>query len=299
MADAGMAPSTPDQPAAARAGRVAWALVGLTVVAQMAYPLVGGAARDRLTVVTVCAGFVAAATHATLTRGWRVVLVVVGITAGGGLLVEAVGTATGFPFGAYAYAESLGPRLWAVPWVIPLAWTMMAWPAWLVAGRLVRAGPGSARAALRVVVAGWALASWDLFLDPQMVDAGHWYWAGRTAPGPTLPGVPGVPLTNYAGWLAVALVMALAIAVLLARVAPAGVATGPADAPMLAFYLWTYASSVLAHAAFFGLPGSAAWGALGMGLVALPLAVSLVRRPEVGPPAGGWAARAPAGVVGR
>ncbi len=34
---------------------------------------------------------------------------------------------------------------------------------------------------------------------------------------------------------------------------------------MLALYLWTYASSVLAHAVFLGLPASAAWGALGMG----------------------------------
>ena len=37
---------------------------------------------------------------------------------------------------------------------------------------------------------------WDLFLDPQMVAAGHWTWLD---PDPALPGVPGVPLTNYAG----------------------------------------------------------------------------------------------------
>ncbi len=46
---------------------------------------------------------------------------------------------------------------------------------------------------------------------------------------------------------------------------------------MLALYLWTYASSVLAHAVFLGLPASAAWGAAVMGLVALPLAVRLWR----------------------
>jgi putative membrane protein len=45
---------------------------------------------------------------------------------------------------------------------------------------------------------------------------------------------------------------------------------------MLALYLWTYYSSVLAHAVFLGLPASAGWGALGMGLIAVPLTVRLI-----------------------
>lgn len=237
-------------------------LVGLTVLAQIAYPLVGGSARNGLTVVTVVLGFAAAITHALVTRGPRTALILLVTTAGGGLLVESVGTATGFPFGEYAYSDTLGPAVLGVPWVIPLAWTMMAWPAWLVSGRLARGWP-------RVFVAGWALASWDLFLDPQMVDAGHWTWF---SPGAGLPGVPGIPVSNYAGWLLVAVLMCG----LLRLVADAGEA-GPSDLAMLVFYLWTYASSVLAHAAFFGLPASAAWGALGMGLVAVPLASKLAR----------------------
>ena len=68
---------------------------------------------------------------------------------------------------------------------------MMAYPALLAAGgRLV------ARPALAIpVVAAVALAAWDLFLDPQMVDEGHWTWV-RTAP--RLPGIDGIPLTNFA-----------------------------------------------------------------------------------------------------
>jgi putative membrane protein len=46
---------------------------------------------------------------------------------------------------------------------------------------------------------------------------------------------------------------------------------------MYALYLWTYVSSVLAHAVFLDLRASAAWGALAMGPVAVPLAVSLWR----------------------
>jgi len=50
------------------------------------------------------------------------------------------------------------------------------------------------------------------------------------------------------------------------------------DEPMYALYLWTYASSVLAHAVFLGLPASALWGAAGMAVVAVPLAVTLLRQ---------------------
>jgi putative membrane protein len=143
--------------------------------------------------------------------------------------------------------------------VIPLAWVMMTWPAHLVAARLARSRAG------RVAVGAVALAAWDLFLDPQMVDAGHWRWAD---PLPALPGVPTVPLTNYAGWLLVAALLMLLLPV-----------PGPGDDRVpYALYLWTYASSVLAHLAFFGLPASALWGGLGMGLVAVPLALSLRRR---------------------
>ena len=178
-------------------------------------------------------------------------------------MVEAVGVSTGFPFGRYGYGSALGPALLGVPVVIALAWTWMAWPAWLVAGVLVRP------VAARVPLAAGALASWDLFLDPQMVDAGHWRWSGSS---PALPGVPTVPLTNYAGWALVALVLMA----LLHRT----VRTGPSTVDMVPYglYLWTYASSVLALAAFFGLPAAALWGGIGMGAVALPLAWSL-RRP--------------------
>ncbi len=57
------------------------------------------------------------------------------------------------------------------------------------------------RSLVVAVTAGAALAAWDVFLDPQMVDAGHWTWAD---PSPGLPGVAHVPLTNFAGWLLVA-----------------------------------------------------------------------------------------------
>jgi putative membrane protein len=237
-----------------------WAVFAALVLAEIAYPLTHGSARAALTVATVVTGFLLSVGHAWLSRGPRAAALLVAVTTGGGFAVEALGRATGFPFGDYDYTGSLGPRLLGVPLVIPLAWTWMAWPAWVAAARL------TARPWLRVAAAGLGLAAWDLFLDPQMVAEGHWHWDD---PGAALPGVPGIPLTNYLGWLVVASVLAAALT-----------AAGFPDAddrPMYALYLWTYASSVLAHAVFLGRPASAAWGALGMGLVAVPLAVTLWR----------------------
>jgi putative membrane protein len=44
---------------------------------------------------------------------------------------------------------------------------------------------------------------------------------------------------------------------------------------MFALYLWTYASSVVALLLFLDLQAAALWGALGMGAVAVPLAMRL------------------------
>ncbi|MDQ6650159.1 MAG: carotenoid biosynthesis protein [Actinomycetota bacterium] len=236
-------------------------LAGLTILLEIAYPLLSGTTRTALTVVTVLTFFAASVSHAVVSRGVRWALLLVVLTAGGGLLAEAVGTRYGVPFGAYTYADSLGRKAFGVPLVIPLAWTMMAYPALLVGRRLCRSW------ALGSVVAGVALASWDLFLDPQMVEAGHWRWAH---PSPALPGVPGIPASNFAGWLAVS----VAMMALLWRLLPDRGRELDDRVPS-ALYLWTYASSVLANLAFFHRPGVALVGAVGMGVVAVPFARSL------------------------
>ena len=251
--------------------RAVWVPIVAMVLAEIGYPLVGGDVRAGLVVLTVLLGYAASVGHA-MTRGPAVAATLVAVTTGGGLGVELLGVATGVPFGGYAYTGALGPRLAGVPLVIALAWTWMAWPAWLAATWL------TARPAARVVLAGAGLAGWDLFLDPQMVTEGYWHWADPT---PALPGVAGIPLSNYLGWYLVAVTMMA----LLARAMPAEApprptsSARPDDLPMLVMYLWTYLSSTMALAVFLGLPAAAGWGALGMGAVAVPLAVRLCPRP--------------------
>jgi putative membrane protein len=230
----------------------------LTVLCQISYPLTSGATRDRLTVVTVLLWCAASLSHAAVTRGPRFAGAVLAISAGVGFLAEAIGVATGVPFGHYGYAATLGPRLAGVPVIIPLAWTMMAYPA-LVVGR--RIGSPAMGGAL-------ALASWDLFLDPQMVAAGHWRFTGSN------PRLNAIPVSNIVGWA----VVALLVMALLARL-PQHRDGWYDDRLPLGLYLWTYASSVLAAAVFFHHPGVALVGGIGMG-IPVALLIRALRAPS-------------------
>jgi uncharacterized membrane protein len=242
--------------------RLPWVLLGVLVLVQIGYPLTSGRVRAALTVATVVLGYLLSVSHAVLRRSGLVLVLTATL---GGFAVEAIGVATGFPFGHYDYSGQLGPKVLGVPLIIPLAWTWMAWPAWLAALRI------TSRRGAQIALAAAGLAAWDLFLDPQMVAEGYWTWH---SPTPALPGVPGVPIGNYLGWLGFALVLMTAL------VWAGGERIRepqPGDAPVLALWLWTYASSVLAHAVFLGLPASAAWGGVLMGAVVLPLVPRLVR----------------------
>ncbi|RKN50811.1 carotenoid biosynthesis protein [Micromonospora endolithica] len=258
------------------ARRFSWALLAVLVLAQICYPLTDGTTRARLTVATVVLGYLLSVGHALLSRGPRTAAALVAVATGGGFAIEALGVATGFPFGSYDYSGQLGPKLAGVPLIIPLAWTWMAWPAWLAAVRLTggadrAGGTDLGRTLRRIALATLGLATWDLFLDPQMVAEGHWVWRDAT---PALPGLPGIPVSNYLGWLLFAVLMMSALRPL---AGPAVAVTDTRDDPMAALYLWTYFSSVLAHAVFLALPASAVWGAVGMSVTAVPLAVSLYR----------------------
>jgi len=234
------------------------ALAGALVLVAIAYPLTSSGARLAVTWAIVLLGAALSVAHAGLSRGARTglgVLVVVAVTA---VAFEAVGQATGFPYGRYRYGAGLGPALLGVPFLVPLAWLMMAWPSWVLARRLTR------RRATRIAVAAAVFAAWDVVLDPQMVQAGYWTWAH---PRPGLPGIGTVPLTNLAGWLLAGAVVMTLLDLLAAPVPPL---IGDA-APLLGLG-WMTLGGALAHAGWLGLPGSAAWGAA----LAVPVLVAVL-----------------------
>lgn len=111
-----------------------------------------------------------------------------------GWLLEAIGTATGYPFGAYSYTSRLQPQIAHVPLLIPLAWFMMLPVSWGIAYAIGQMARFSAvRFALLTAA---AMTAWDLFLDPQMVHWEFWVWHN-----PGSFNYFGIPWLNYFGWL--------------------------------------------------------------------------------------------------
>jgi putative membrane protein len=233
-------------------------LVAALIGTAIAYPLTGGVARDAVTWAIVGLGSALSVVHAWSSRGARTAVGVLLLVVIAAVAFEALGLATGFPYGEYAYSSALGPTLLGVPFLVPLAWLMMAWPSRVLAERLVRRRPA------RVAVAAAVFAGWDVVLDPQMVQAGYWTWAH---PHPGLPGIATVPLTNLAGWLLAGAVLMALLDLLVRRAPPPRIS---ATGPLLAL-AWMTLGGALAHAGWLGLPGSAAWGAA----LAVPVLVTL------------------------
>jgi putative membrane protein len=242
-------------------------LAGALVLVAIAYPLTSGGARDAVSWTIVLLGAALSVGSAAAAHGARTGLGVLLLVAATAVAFEAVGLATGIPYGRYRYGDALGPTVLGVPFLVPLAWLMMAWPSWVLARRLTAGVRPAGRRPARVAVAAAVFAGWDVVLDPQMVQAGYWTWA---RPHPGLPGIGTVPLTNLAGWLAAGAVLMALLDLLVARTAlPGGPRVGDA-APLLALG-WMTLGGAVAHAGWLGLPGSAAWGAA----LAVPVLVAL------------------------
>jgi uncharacterized membrane protein len=148
--------------------------------------------------------------------------------------VEAVGTATGVPFGRYAYTGRLRPTVVGVPIAVPLAWWSMAVPAREAAHAALGTRSTTTR---RIVLGAAALAAWDLFLDPQMTAEGFWRWRGGGR-------YRGIPLRNFAGWLLVGLAVMGALELALPP--------GDPDAALVAEYAAMGVMETAGFGAFFG-----------------------------------------------
>ena len=234
-------------------------------LAQVVTPLFERGHRQAPTTVVVVLLAASALCAAAASVGWPRAVVAVAAATAVGVAVEAVGTRTGLPFGDYRYSGALQPQVLGVPVVVALAWAGMGLPAWAVAGRLVRQ-PGA-----RIAVGAAALTGWDLFLDPQMVAEGFWSWPGGGA-------YRGIPLSNFAGWLAVSALL-MAVFALAAPRADSALAA--------AAYLLMAVMEVLGFLLFFGDAVVALVG----GLVCVPLGVAalVAPRPRGRPePGRGW-----------
>jgi putative membrane protein len=113
----------------------------------------------------------------------------------GGFLVEACGVHTGFPFGGYAYTDTLYPLVAGVPIVMGAAWVILLAYSRHVLGnfRMNRYTAAAAGACWMVLI--------DLVIDP--LAAGpldYWIWDHPQ-------GYYGVPWSNFGGWWITAFVL--------------------------------------------------------------------------------------------
>jgi uncharacterized membrane protein len=243
-------------------------LLGALAGAQLAYPQRPRARQEPATLGIVTLMLATSVADAAEARGPRRAAALAGTAAGMGFAAELAGVATGRPFGHYAYGPALGRQVGGVPLMAAAAWTMMARPSWVVAGLMSR------RRLPRVVLAAAALTAWDVFLDPRMVREGYWTW---DPPGR----YEGVPLQNFAGWLATGGAVFALWAALDAGddpLAPDG-ALREGDGA-LALYAWTLLGETVANLVFWQRPRVAAAGAVAMGAVAGP---AVGRRLRAGP----------------
>jgi putative membrane protein len=224
-------------------------LLGVVAAAQVAYPRVPPARQASATRAIVALMLTASLADLRARRGAGRAAALAGTAAGIGFGAEVCGVATGRPFGPYAYSGRLGPKLAGVPVLAAAAWTMMAFPSWSVAG-LVARGPRT-----RVLAAAGALTAWDAFLDPRMVRDGYWTWPGGGR-------YEDVPLSNFAGWLAVGTAIFGAWAIADGDGAPSDEA--------LALYAWTWIGETVANVAFWRRPRVALAGGAAMGAFAAP-----------------------------
>ena len=125
-----------------------------------------------------------------------------------GMLVEVVGTRTGWLFGEYRYGKVLGPRFMQVPLVIGLNWFVIGF----CMGALVDKCVAIFSTFFRTVVPGWVewllksikivagalgFLIFDRVMEKPAVAMGYWEWLNNSGPA----------LLNSVSWMGMGLVL--------------------------------------------------------------------------------------------
>ena len=137
-----------------------------------------------------------------------------------GWFAEQMGATRGWFFGGYTYTSLLGPRIGAVPAIIPFTWFSFVYMAYCIANLIVwRAPVDDSSSKLDIVwmslLTAAIVTAYDLGLDPYMVyvqkawimeKTDGWYF-GETVQG-------------FAGWMAVSFAVVAAFRLRIQRIAP-------------------------------------------------------------------------------
>jgi len=135
--------------------------------------------------------------HGAMSYRFRGILSFMAICLLIGNAFENVGVLTGFPFGRYYFTDLMGPKLFAVPILLGLAYVGMSYLSWTLA-RLILGTVRSPLVGWQVVtlplLASLIMVAWDLSQDPVWATILRaWVWRQGGA-------YFGVPVSNFLGW---------------------------------------------------------------------------------------------------
>lgn len=239
---------------------LSWGFFFITLFLHIVWPLTDGLLQATLTtlaVLTLAASSFSSALHNLGTKKAIIGLFTVTSLA---FLIEKIGSTTGIPFGDYSYSAILTPQLIGVPIAVMFAWFAMTWVMCVfvhdIKGSLVK----------KAMLVGLLLTAWDFYLDPQMTSKQYWIW---NTTSPSLPGIPGIPLTNYVGWFISGTVLASVVFYLLG--------SHTVDRTLSkSVLLWTIVGGFILHAIFWRDLYIGLWGLIAMSL--LWMSVERLRR---------------------
>lgn len=207
---------TPDYAAHGRRGEwqniVLWLSTGGILAAAIAFSWNPTPLAQALAAIFI----VCALVHATFSYGAQRALILFVVCSAIAFAMENLGTATGFPFGAYHFEVGADlPHVGLIPIIVGPLWFGGGYFSWTVASILFDSADRQLDRPFNLVVlpvvAAFVMTQWDLVMDaPNATIAKTWIWHNGG-------GVFGVPLSNYLGWLLTSWLIFQAFALYLRR----------------------------------------------------------------------------------
>src|SRR5580693_7060277 len=180
-----------------RTSFVLWALLMLYAFARVLQVFPGQVPLVVVVGLHVLPPIVFALIHGAMFYRTRGILIFFAICLVVGNIFENVGVRTGFPFGSYYFTDLMGPKLFAVPVQLGLAYLGMAYLSWTLARVILgnmRSPVTGSRTVTLPLIAAFIMVAWDFSQDPVWSTVLHlWIWRQGGA-------YFGVPVSNFLGW---------------------------------------------------------------------------------------------------
>lgn len=107
-----------------------------------------------------------------------------------GFFIEVLGVHSRKIFGVYAYGLTLGHRVWNVPLIIGLNWSLLVFSVAAITSHLYQ------NFWIKTAIGASVLTALDYLIEPMAVYFGYWTWSSAT-----------IPLQNFLAWWIVSFLM--------------------------------------------------------------------------------------------